>query len=216
MEICVFCLTQRTLHHFPGNLLNLQHELREREINQRLKWNMPSLEGEELDEFDNRGTIYFVFCRKTTGQVLGTTRLIRTDAPMGYMLLNKFPHAATGQTLPQNDRCFEGSRGVVDHRLTREERRAVTDLFPLAYLEYCVERNAEWIYGLATEEIWAVWTRHGWPLDHLGPPIPLQDGTKGIAGRLPLSRDWLQSTREGLGLNGNILDYGTQRPAWPA
>lgn len=206
MQVC--CVTLSTQHRFPGNIVAEQHRLRQREVNERLNWGMPSWNGEEFDAFDTRATVYFVFRERPGGRVLGALRLLRTDAPGGYMLLNHFAHMVETEELPRSARAAEASRGVVDSDLPFEARRRVTDLFPLAYVEYGVAAGLDWIYGLATPAVWTVWTRSGWPVEHLGPLHLLDDGNEAYAGKLPVSAHWLGVIRGNVGVTEAILDYG--------
>lgn len=213
----ISCVSIPTLGDFNDVAFFSNHfKLRDLELNQKLGWQLPSWEGYEYDDLDTPAATYFIVRsdRKDPrfGDVAGAARIVPTTCPTGYMLKNSFQHAVRYEQLPHTPRCWEGSVAVTNDSLPREERSHVFRLFAAAYLEFLVERKAEWMYGLAIQKIWDRWTQFGWPLTKLGPTVPFKDGTEGTAGKLPVSQLWLERARVSAGLDATtpILDYGNK------
>lgn len=217
----VCCVSIETLKNFSDDIAFFaQHfRLRHKELNEKLKWGMPSWNGMEYDNLDTPAAVYFIVRDRDYdlvkdpykgyfGDVVGAARVVPTTCPTGYMLKNSFQHAVTLEELPESKAAWEGSVAVVNDRLPREERSQVFRLFAVSYLEYLTAQKAEWMYGLALKKVWDRWTQFGWPLKHLGPTVPFDDGTEGTAGKLEISEEALDRARRSASVNGRILDYG--------
>ncbi|WP_341686313.1 acyl-homoserine-lactone synthase [Limnohabitans sp.] len=73
----------------------------------RLGWDLPIIDGMELDEFDDLNALY-VCSHDNNGQVNGVARLLPTTGP--YLMGKVFPHLWAGATLPQDPQVWELSR----------------------------------------------------------------------------------------------------------
>jgi acyl homoserine lactone synthase len=72
-----------------------------------LGWDLKTVNGEELDQFDRPDTLYVV-SRNEGGQVNGCARLLPTNQP--YLLGEVFPELMQGQPIPCSSDVWELSR----------------------------------------------------------------------------------------------------------
>ena len=125
-----------------ARLIDQIYRLRYRVFGQRMGWDVESLHGREIDEFDAETTIYGAV-QNQSGDLEGCFRLLPTTGP--YMLKNLFPQLLHGHPAPENDRILETSRFAV---LPNDMRpRSLHSLFEVTaelltlQLTYCIEHN---------------------------------------------------------------------------
>jgi acyl homoserine lactone synthase len=82
-------------------------KLRHRVFRERLSWNVPSVQGEERDQFDDAEAIYLLSLARS-GSVAGCMRLIPTQHR--YMIEEVFPELLDGMPVPHADDVWELSR----------------------------------------------------------------------------------------------------------
>ena len=87
------------------------HRLRYRVFRERLRWDIPTLDEQERDEYDKCNPV-FVMARDDEGDVVGCCRLLPTTGP--YMLKDTFPVLLGEQSSPIADDVWEISRFAVD------------------------------------------------------------------------------------------------------
>lgn len=73
----------------------------------QLGWELNTVNGMELDEFDSPDAVY-VCSHNDEGQVSGVARLLPTTVP--YLMEKVFPELWAGQTLPHDSQIWELSR----------------------------------------------------------------------------------------------------------
>src|SRR5215510_12446400 len=117
------CVSISTSHHFAGNLVREQHQLRYAEVFVKEGWrDVYAINDLEFDRYDTLETEYFV-SRNEAGRVMGVIRSNPTTIP--YMIEERFPFLIEG-SLPNDSHVLETSRLVVDRTtLTTPEERAV-------------------------------------------------------------------------------------------
>lgn len=207
------CVSIATNHHFSGNPLLGQHQLRYREVIQKEKWgNIYTVDGMEFDQYDNLATEYYI-ARNTKGEVLGVTRSYPTTIP--YMLSEAFKFLIT-QNFPSSPKVVEASRLVLDRSLlSKEERQPVIDQLIVAYMERGLQRGIDCYVGFMLPKIWnSTFVRAGWDVQWLGPEILLQGTTDIVrAALMPVSEKMNEKVRNQTRLYGDVLNYGEgQKP----
>lgn len=94
----------------PANADRL-HRLRHKVFFEKLNWDVPSIDGREIDEFDVPGTVHLI-SRGDDGEVVGCMRLMPTTGP--YMLRDTFPELLRGQPAIEADDVWEVSRFAIN------------------------------------------------------------------------------------------------------
>jgi len=104
------------MHFESGSTRELSGELfkricayRHRVFVETLKWNLPTRDGMELDQFDVAETVYVV-CHDDEGHLTGVARLLPTTRP--YLLRDVFPQLLNGFAPPCSLDVWELSRFV--------------------------------------------------------------------------------------------------------
>lgn len=217
----VNCVTLSTQHLFPHHLIPDSHKLRQKTLNEKLGWGLPSWKTgpndddvEQFDLYDNRATVYFIVTDDRTQEVVGVTRMHPTTLDVGYMLKNAFAHAVESIPMPCSDRIWETSIASIPDDLSpdpveaKQLKSAIFRLFLPAYQEFALNNKIEEIIGLAIPKIWERWTQCGIPHEAVGRPVKASDGTYPYAAKMPISMAWLQNAKETAGIQGAVLYYG--------
>lgn len=115
-----------TRQQLPPQLFEqIGHYRREVFINQ-LGWELNTVNGMELDEFDGPDAVY-VCSHDEDGQVSGVARLLPTTAP--YLMEKAFPQLWGGKQLPHDPKIWELSRfaaaspypsGAIEHQASAQ------------------------------------------------------------------------------------------------
>lgn len=82
-------------------------QYRHRVFIERLGWDLQTLPGIELDDFDRQDTVY-VIARGDHGRLVGCARLLPTTRP--YLLSHVFPELLDGRPAPCSEQIWELSR----------------------------------------------------------------------------------------------------------
>jgi len=204
------CVSISTSHHFDGNLVREQHELRYAEVYVKEGWrDVYEINGLEFDRYDTLKTEYFV-SRNEAGRVMGVIRSNPTTIP--YMIEERFP-SLIEDSLPMDSHVFETSRLVVDRtRLTTpEERAVVVDKLLVALMERGLQRNLSGYIGFMIPKIWKrTFRRIGWEPEWLGPERQLPGSDVIVrAGRVSVDPSIHEHLKKSTGLTGQtVLNFG--------
>lgn len=87
------------------------HVLRAKVFRDRMGWDVPVLDGMEIDGYDALEPHYMVI-RDDVNRVCGCWRMMPTDGP--YMLKDTFPELLHGATAPANENIWELSRFAIE------------------------------------------------------------------------------------------------------
>jgi N-acyl-L-homoserine lactone synthetase len=96
-----------TKHQLPPQLFEQMGRYRHEVFINRLGWELNTINGMELDEFDGPEAVYV--CSHDDGHnVNGVARLLPTTEP--YLMEKVFPHLLTGKQVPRDPQIWELSR----------------------------------------------------------------------------------------------------------
>ncbi|EIS1474285.1 GNAT family N-acetyltransferase [Salmonella enterica] len=98
-------------NHFNKTELRDIHQLRAKVFKDRMGWEVPVLDGMEIDGYDALDPYYMVI-RNNTDSVCGCWRLLPTEGP--YMLKDTFPELLHGVLAPVSERVWELSRFAIE------------------------------------------------------------------------------------------------------
>ena len=96
---------------FSRNELRAIHVLRAKVFRDRMGWEVPVLDGMEIDGYDALEPHYMVI-RDDASQVCGCWRMMPTEGP--YMLKDTFPQLLHGAAAPVDGQIWELSRFAIE------------------------------------------------------------------------------------------------------
>lgn len=128
--------------YFKNSDIDGMYKLRGDVFKERLKWDVKTVNGREVDEFDNLNPIYLL-SRNQRKKIEGCLRLLPTTC--SYMLEKVFPELLRGEEIPKQDDIWEWSRFAVlpvdDHGVAQGNLNEVTiGIFRSAY-EFAVQHE---------------------------------------------------------------------------
>lgn len=106
----------------PQAQLNSMFRLRYEVFQEKLGWDVRSVDGMERDRFDDIGDVVYIMGLGAAGGVDACWRLLPTIGP--YMLKDTFPELLHGQPAPQGDHIWELSRFAVATARTATDNAA--------------------------------------------------------------------------------------------
>jgi len=190
--------TQLSAHKF-GSILSSTHQLRYLSFVNRMRYDVPSWNGHEYDQYDNLSTVYLVW-RDNQQKVRGTCRLAPTDRP--YMIKDLWPQIVTKIPLPNSRFIWEASRLCVDHHLPAPTRREIISKLVCAYQQIGLLNRLDYMIGVMPPNIWEhVFGKSGWDVEFIGPETRLDTGEVIVAGKMNLSQEILNNILKVTGLN---------------
>lgn len=208
------CVSPLTNHHFIGNPLKGQHELRYKEVIAKEGWDdLYVMDGMEFDEFDNIATEYYV-ARDEQGAVLGITRSYPTTIP--YMLERSFQFLFDNPLMSSPD-VLEASRLVLDReRMDKQQRLSVVNELMVAYMERGLQRGLRGYVGFMLPKIWqSTFLRVGWGVEWLGPEVRLPKTNYFVrAGFMPVSEALNNKVRDTIKIYDDVLNFGYGDPLY--
>ncbi|WP_176599351.1 acyl-homoserine-lactone synthase [Sphingobium sp. 15-1] len=135
-----------------------------------LKWEIVSVDGKEIDQFDDDFAEYLIVYDSKTKIHMGSVRLLRTDRP--HILGNLFPQLCD-MPIPTGPDIREITRLCLSPRLCASERLQVRNRLATALVEYALLTGITSYTGVAElgwlNQILAL----GWRCDPLGIPKPI-------------------------------------------
>lgn len=159
----------------------------------------------EFDRYDTYATNYIIY-RDKNNNVLGTSRKAPTSMP--YMIEEIWPFLINGE-LPKSDTIWESSRFCVDKNISHEARKEVVTHLVAAGQLFGLKNDIEYFVGVMHPAIWrSVFIKNGWPIEPLGDVHTLDDGSKVLAGKMPVSQKIMQeiNQKNNLNLSGIVFD----------
>jgi len=108
--------------HLYGDAFPKLLKLRYTEFVERLKYEVPTYNGMEYDQYDTPVAVYMVW-RDETGNVRAGSRMIPTNRP--YMIKDLWPHTVKYIDLPRSPDIWEITRLFVDKTLDDDSRVSV-------------------------------------------------------------------------------------------
>lgn len=153
------------------DMLERTYRLRHAVFQQRLRWDVQSIDGLEYDRFDDSDTVYVIGRNLRSGAVDASWRLRPTTAP--YMLRDVFPELLHGRQPPHHATVWEVSRFAVS---TGDDSdafgfRALTQDLVAHTLDHGARHGIDrfvWVCGVGVERLAL---NLGYRPKRLGPPI---------------------------------------------
>lgn len=130
--------------YFRHSDIDGMYKLRGEVFKERLNWDVKTINGREIDDFDNLNPIYLL-SRNNYRHIEGCLRLLPTTNP--YMLEKVFPELLRGETIPKDENIWEWSRFAVlpidEHDVAQGNLNEVTvGIFRSAY-EFAIQHDIQ-------------------------------------------------------------------------
>lgn len=178
------------LNH-DGALLDAVFRLRHTVFGERCQWDVQSLHGREIDQFDTAAACYGVSLGRD-GVLNGTYRLLPTTGP--NMLRDVFPELLHGQPAPEDPRILESSRFAVlppaEFPSARTGILYVSADLLASQVRYCLENDIHTVVSVTDVRFEKVLRQCGLSCERYGEPIRIGKSLA-VAG-------WMRPTEEEL------------------
>jgi acyl homoserine lactone synthase len=156
-------------HKFNSVDLRAIHVLRAKVFRDRMGWEVPVLDGMEIDGYDALEPHYMVI-RDEQNKVCGCWRMLPTEGP--YMLKDTFPELLHGAQAPENERVWELSRFAIetegDSNFGFAERAMVA---MRGIVNFADENDIEKYVTVTTTAVERLLRHAGVDITRMGPPL---------------------------------------------
>jgi len=188
--------------HQHGEAWISHHQLRYRMFVERQKWDVPSYNQIEYDEFDTPAATY-ILTVDDHDRALGTTRLIATTRP--YMVEKLWP-GLIEIDLPHCDSIWEASRFGCDPELDGVTRRQVVARLILGCQEFGIANGISQYLGVMPIRVFEkVIAANHCPFSQIGPTFR-QNGHDIGAAYIDVSMSTLEAVRGYTGIRSPVLE----------
>jgi acyl homoserine lactone synthase len=189
------CISWETAH-LHGEAWISHHRLRHRAFVERQRWNVPTYEGLEYDQFDTPAARYIVWL-DDHGSAKACTRLIPTTQPYEVKLL--WPDLIDGP-LPQTPSIWEATRFCCDRNLDSPTRYRVVAALIFGCQEFGIANHISKYLGVMPLGLFRhVIVAAGCTITRLG-PVRRMEGHDIVAAYIDVSPEALALTRDRAGL----------------
>jgi len=187
------CVNVETAKYF-GDALASNFQLRYKSLIDQQYWRLSHFKGMEYDQYDTPAASYLVW-QDQDGVVRGSVRVTPTDRP--YMLQEIWPDMVKGVELPSSLSVWEATRFCVDPELKKPERRRIVAELVLGFLEFGLKNDIKQMIGVMPKQLWeSCFIKNGWEIEYIGTEKTFDDGSKIMAGLMPISIEMLQRVRQ--------------------
>ncbi len=186
------------------DLLDRTFLLRDEIFNGRLEWDLPTIMGREIDQYDRDDTYYLIAYEKELG-VYGGCRLLPTTTP--YMLEKTFEQIDCGP-LPKRDDVWECSRFFIDNRAFKDAssnlvKRATYELM-IGLLEFGFYKNLKDIITPSDIRVERIFRMAGCPMERLSKPVEIGN-TLAIGANVNVLPEYLDNLQQKSGIEDSVL-----------
>jgi acyl homoserine lactone synthase len=167
------------------------HNLRYNVFHKRLKWDVPVINNQEIDEYDELNPI-FITAKDPSGELIGCLRILKTTNK--YMLKDTFPQLLNNQAAPESKSILEISRFATQksaYLFDPNEKRYVTySVLQQAYL-HAIEQGVEEYVMVTTCAIERYLRILGVPTSRLGNGLSMDiGGVNSVAIRMSMNNEF--------------------------
>lgn len=158
---------------FSSQALNSMHELRARIFKQKKMWDIPLINGMEIDGYDALDPYYMIINRSAEqAYVCGCWRILPTTGP--NMLAHTFPELLHGQPAPCSVSVWELSRFAIEmpHGNRFGFSQGTTQAIH-AIVNFAVECGVEQFVTVTTVGVEKMLMRLGLDIGRLGPALQI-------------------------------------------
>jgi N-acyl-L-homoserine lactone synthetase len=177
------------------HLLDEMYRLRYQVFRERMKWNIPSVNGMDIDDFDALDPLYAVYL-DDTNTVLGSWRLLPTTGP--YMIRDVFPQLLGGEDPPAGAQVWEISRFSArpsDRARSFAAVHPITSALLISLVQVCLRAGITRVVSASDLLFERVLKKAGAVAHRLGPVCKIGN-TRAVAGWIDIDPQHLHSLAE--------------------
>ena len=182
-------------------LFESMHCDRKRVFVDLLKWDIPHEGGFEIDQYDGPSARYLILDDPSTGEHLGSVRLLPTTGP--HLMGDVFSHLCE-QGVPVADDIWEITRFVVSPRVSRKDRLRVRNMLGRAMIEWGIAENICAYTCVCELGFLNQLLASNWSINHLGLPQRIGQTTVGALSIL-CTRSSIEATDPYWQVDGPVL-----------
>lgn len=186
-----------------GALFESMHRDRKRVFVDWLGWDVPHVDGLEIDGYDDDRAVYLIEADPVTGLHRGSVRLLRTDR--GHILADLFPDLCEGP-VPRGEGLREITRMCVSPDCAPEDRRDVRRMLATMLVRHAVATRLVGYTAVTEVGFLSRVAAAGWRCRALG--LPREHGSTTI-GALMIEID--AASLGDLRASGTLLDAEAPR-----
>ena len=149
-------------------LLDSMHVDRRRVFVDWMGWDVPVVDGREMDSYDGADAVYLVVPDPSTGRHRASVRLLRTDRD--HILTDHFAHLCDGE-VPRGPRIREITRMCVSPDCPPEERTAARRALATGLVRYALATGLEAYTAVTHVDFLSRVLAAGWRCRPLGMPV---------------------------------------------
>jgi acyl homoserine lactone synthase len=172
-------------------ILDEMYRLRYQVFKERMKWEIPGINGMDIDQFDTLGPLYAVYLDDTNA-VLGSWRLLPTTGP--YMIRDVFPELLGGAEPPAGPTTWEISRfsaRPTDKAQSLAAVHPITSALLISLVQVCLRAGITQVVSASDLLFERILRKAGAVAHRLGPVCRI-GSTRAVAGWIDISVDHLQ------------------------
>lgn len=189
--------------HLYGDAFPALLKQRYCEFVERLKYDVPTYNRMEYDQYDTPAAVYFVW-RDAAGKVRAGSRISPTHRP--YMIRDLWPGSIIYTTLPSSPSVWEVTRLFIDKTLSSDLRRIAHAEMLCAYLEFAQHNDITNYIGVAPPGLWKfTFLRCGWPVDFVSDVIDIGYSEKIVAGMVQTTPEIMANVRKTTAIDYTVL-----------
>lgn len=184
----------------PQAQLNSMFRLRYEVFQEKLGWDVRSVDGMERDQFDDIGDVVYIMGLGAAGGVDACWRLLPTIGP--YMLKDTFPELLHGQPAPHGDHIWELSRFAVATARTATDNAAFGPISMALMLEsarFAIEHGISRYVTVTTPPMERMLRQQGLHVHRMGPSLRI-----GVATAVALVIEVDQQTLSAVGFRSSL------------
>ena len=195
--------------HLLGDALPAMHRLRHKVFVERQRYDVPTYNGMEWDQFDTPAAIYLLW-RDAEGEPRAVARLLPTTRR--YMIEELWRDLIDSGGIPCQSNIWEATRFGVDRDLDAAQRKRALGELVCGCLEYGLQNGiTEYLSVMPLHIIKRVLRGAGVIVNVLGSSKSL-GGLGVFAVRIHVTSDGLKSALQHYGLEGSGPGHGRHRP----
>ena len=177
--------------HIAPALLDEMYRLRYHVFKERMKWDIPGINGMDIDQFDDLDPLYAVYL-DDTNTVAGSWRLLPTTG--SYMIRDVFPELLGGKRPPEGPTVWEISRfsaRPTDKAASFAAVHPITSALLISLVQVCLRAGITRVVSASDLLFERVLKKAGAVAHRLGPVCKIGD-TRAVAGWIDISTDHLE------------------------
>jgi len=188
-----------------GDALPTLLKCRYREFVLQHKYEVPTYNGMEYDQYDTPAAIYLIW-RDVSGTIRAGMRLLPTSRP--YMIQELWPQTVKEIDLPQKPTVWEATRFFIDKSIDKNLRHLAHAEILCGMLEFALHYGIAKFIATAPPRLWDfTFRRFGWPAIIVGPSTEIGYSELIQTCMMDVTSEILETVRLTANINDNVINH---------